>query len=73
MDPDSPDTRLFLSHLAGRLKDAACSLERGHPPVEVAKILRQIATKVEGQRRPLEESANWQTSAENRRLRRPVS
>jgi hypothetical protein len=73
MNPDSLDNRLFLSRLAGRLKDAACSLERGHPPVEVAKILRQIATEVEGQGRSLEESANWQTSAENRRFRRPVS
>jgi hypothetical protein len=71
MNPDSLDTRLFLSHLAGRLKDAAWSLERGHPPVEVAKILRRMAAEVEGQRRPLEESANWQTSAE--RFRRPTS
>jgi hypothetical protein len=38
MNPDSLDTRLFLSNLARRLKDAACSLERGHPPMEVAKI-----------------------------------
>lgn len=63
MNPDSLDTRLFLSNLAGRLKDTALSLERGRPPAEVAKILRRIATEVEGQRQPLDESANWQTSA----------